>query len=76
MYEAADPGAFRDALIADRGLPEWRAEDLASIASAYEGGVGELVNDMVRRIGGNEPRSFAGFVKEYADHFAGHSHHM
>jgi uncharacterized protein YbjT (DUF2867 family) len=76
-YEPADPKSFRDILIAERGLPRWRAEELASIASAYGGGVGESVTDVVLRVGGAEPRTFAEFAKEHADHFAeGLSHHM
>jgi uncharacterized protein YbjT (DUF2867 family) len=76
-YEPAEPGAFRDQLIAERGLPRWRADELAFIASAYGGGAGELVTDVVRRVGGEPPRTFAEFAKEHADHFAGGlSHHM
>ena len=76
-YEPAEPQAFRDALVAERGLPRWRADELAFIASAYGGGAGELVTDVVRRVGGVEPSTFAGFVREHADHFAsGLSHHM
>jgi uncharacterized protein YbjT (DUF2867 family) len=76
-YEPAEPRAFRDILVTERGLPRWRAEELAFIASAYGGGRGELVTDVVRRVGGGEPRAFAGFVRDHADHFArGLSHHM
>jgi uncharacterized protein YbjT (DUF2867 family) len=76
-YEPAEPRAFRDDLVAERGLPRWRADDLAFIASAYDEGEGELVTDVVRRVGGSEPRSFAEFVKDYANHFAaGLSSHM
>lgn len=35
--EPAEPEAFRDDLVAERGLPQWRAEELAFIASAYGG---------------------------------------
>jgi uncharacterized protein YbjT (DUF2867 family) len=76
-YEPAEPETFRDDLVAKRGLPRWRADELAFIASAYGGGTGELVTDVVRRVGGREPRTFAEFVGEHADHFAsGLSHHM
>jgi uncharacterized protein YbjT (DUF2867 family) len=76
-YEPAEPRTFRDELVAERGLPRWRAEELAFIASAYGGGAGELVTDVVRRVGGEPPRTFAEFAKEHADHFAGGlSHHM
>jgi uncharacterized protein YbjT (DUF2867 family) len=76
-YEPAEPRAFRDELVAERGLPRWRAEELAFIASAYGGGAGELVTDVVRRVGGEPPRTFAEFAKDHADHFAGGlSHHM
>ena len=71
IYEDADPQAFREVLIAEGGLPQWRAEELAFIASAYGGGVGETVSDTVARVGGSEPRSFAEFAKEHAEHFAG-----
>ena len=70
-YEPAEPQAFRDNLIAERGLPRWRADDLAFIASAYDEGEGELVTDVVRRVGGSKPRSFfAEFAKAHANHFA------
>jgi uncharacterized protein YbjT (DUF2867 family) len=76
-YEAADPHAFRDSLVAERGLPHWRADELAFIASAYGGGTGESVTDVVQRVGGGEPRTFSEFVGEHAGHFAsGLSHHM
>lgn len=76
-YEAAEPQAFRDNLVAERGLPRWRADDLAFIASAYSKGEGELVTDVVHRVGGSKPRTFAEFVDDHANHFtAGHSHHM
>lgn len=76
-YEPVEPEAFRDALVAERGLPRWRAEELALIASAYDEGAGDLVTDVVRRVGGGEPRTFAEFAKDHADHFAGGlSHHM
>ena len=76
-YEAAEPQAFRENLLAERGLPRWRADDLAFIASAYGEGEGELVSDVVHRVGGSKPRTFAEFVKDHANHFAaGLSHHM
>jgi uncharacterized protein YbjT (DUF2867 family) len=76
-YEPAEPRAFRDDLLSERGLPRWRADELAFIASAYGGGVGASVTDVVHRVGGGEPRTFAEFAKEHADHFAGGlSHHM
>ena len=77
FYEPAEPGAFRDELVAKRGLPRWRAEELAFIASAYREDTGELVTDIVRRVGGEPPRTFAEFANEHADLFVGgHSHHM
>jgi uncharacterized protein YbjT (DUF2867 family) len=39
-YERAEPRAFRDGLVAERGLPRWRADELAFIASAYGGARG------------------------------------
>jgi len=50
-YEPAEPQAFRGALVAERGLPRWRADELAFIASAYGEGEGESVTDAVRRVG-------------------------
>lgn len=75
-YEPAEPQVFRDDLVAERGLPRWRAEDLAFIASAYGEGEGELVTDIVRRVGGSKPRSFAEFLKDHAHHFAGGLSHQ
>jgi nucleoside-diphosphate-sugar epimerase len=60
-----------------RGAKTRAMDELAFIASAYGGGVGETVTDVVRRFGGSEPRTFGGFANEHADHFAGGlSHHM
>jgi len=64
-----EPQAFSDDLFAGRGLPRWRADDLAFIASAYGEGEGELVTDAVHRVGGSKPRTFAEFVKDHANHF-------
>ena len=76
-YEAAEPQSFRDNLLAERGLPRWRADDLTFIASAYSEGDGELVTDVVYRVGGSKPRTFAEFAKDHANYFAaGLSHHM
>ncbi len=76
-YEPAEPEAFCDNLIAERGLPQWRADDLAFIASAYGEGEGELVTDVVRRVAGSDPRSFAEFARDHASHFvSGHPSHM
>jgi uncharacterized protein YbjT (DUF2867 family) len=76
-YEPAEPRAFLDDLVAERGLPRWRADELAFIASAYDEGAEESVTDVVRRVGGAAPRTFAEFVKDYADHFTrGLSHHI
>jgi uncharacterized protein YbjT (DUF2867 family) len=76
-YEPAEPQAYRDDLIAERGLPRWRADDLACLASAYSEGEGELVTDDVRRVGGGKPRSLAEFAADHANHFAvGLSSHM
>jgi uncharacterized protein YbjT (DUF2867 family) len=75
-YEAAEPRAFRDNLVAEGDLPRWRADELAFIASAYDKDAGELVTEVVHRVGGNEPRTFAEFVKDHANQFAsGLSHH-
>ena len=69
-YEPAEPETFRDNLIAERGLPWWRADDLAFIASAYGEGEGELVTDVARRVGGSEQRSCVEFARDHASHFA------
>ena len=76
-YEPVEPDTFRERLISERGLPEWRADDLAFIASAFGEEEGASVTDVVRRVGGGEPRSFSRFVEDHADYFAGGlSHHM
>ncbi len=76
-YGAAKPQAFRDNPVAERGLPRWRTDNLAFIASAYGEGEGELVTDVVHRVGGSKPRTFTEFVKDHAAHLAaGLSHHM
>lgn len=42
-YEPAEPEVFREGLISGRGLPRWRADGLAFMASAYKKGEGEAV---------------------------------
>lgn len=68
-YEPTEPRTFRDHLVAGRGLPGWRADDFAHIASAYDRDEGESVTDVVGRVGGSEPRAFAEFVEDYTDRF-------
>ncbi len=48
---------------------------LVTGASGQVGGA--LVEELVRRVGGSEPRSFGEFVQDHASHFAaGLSSHM
>ena len=71
IYQDADPQAFREVLITEGGLPQWRADEHSFIASVYGGSEGETATDTVARVGGSEPRCFAEFAKEHAEHFVG-----
>ncbi len=49
-YEPLDPPAFRAGLL-DAGIPEWRADDLAAIASAYRAADNVVTDDLSALLG-------------------------
>jgi uncharacterized protein YbjT (DUF2867 family) len=64
-YEAVAPADFEDRL-RTTGMPEWRAHDLAHIASAY-GASDNIVSSDLAMLLGRQPRSLSEFL-EYHRH--------
>jgi hypothetical protein len=62
-YEAVAPPEFKDRLRA-AGIPEWRAYDLAYIASAY-GASENIVSPDLAMLLGRQPRSLYEFLKDH-----------
>jgi uncharacterized protein YbjT (DUF2867 family) len=62
-YEAVAPPEFEDRLRA-AGMPEWRAYDLAHIASAYGDGENIVSPDLAMLLG-RRPRSLAEFLEDH-----------
>jgi len=51
------------------GVPEWLADDLVALCDELAGGSNSTVTDVVRTVGGREPRTFEAFVREHAAEF-------
>ena len=62
-YEAVAPEEFEDRLRA-AGMPEWRAYDLAHIASAY-GASENIVSPDLAMLLGRQPRSLSEFLEDH-----------
>jgi uncharacterized protein YbjT (DUF2867 family) len=67
-YEAVAPPEFEDRL-RTAGMPEWRAYDLAHIASAY-GASENLVSPDLATLLGRQPRSLSEFLEDYRDAYS------
>ena len=67
-YEAVAPPEFEDRLRA-AGMPEWRAYDLAHIASAY-GASETVVSPDLATLLGLQPRSLSEFLEDHRDAYA------
>jgi uncharacterized protein YbjT (DUF2867 family) len=55
--------------MAQAGVPDWLAQDIAALQTAYAAGAGAEVTDDVRMLTGRDPRPFREFVREHADRF-------
>jgi uncharacterized protein YbjT (DUF2867 family) len=55
--------------MAQAGVPDWLAQDIAALQTAYAAGAGEEVTDVVRTLTGRDPRPFREFVREHAGLF-------
>jgi uncharacterized protein YbjT (DUF2867 family) len=55
--------------MAQAGVPDWLAQDVAALQQEYADGVGAEVTEDVRELTGQEPRSLRDFVRENADAF-------
>jgi uncharacterized protein YbjT (DUF2867 family) len=64
-YRAAEPAAFRDGLLGT-GIPEWRADDLAAIATAYADD-DNRVSDDLPAILGRPATSLERFLADHRD---------
>ena len=62
-YEAVAPPEFEDRLRA-AGMPEWRAYDLAHIASAY-GASENIVSPDLAMLLGRQPGSLSEFLEDH-----------
>ena len=67
-YEAVAPPEFEDRLRA-AGMPEWRAHDLAHIASAY-GASETVVSPDLATLLGRQPRSLSEFLEDHRDAYS------
>lgn len=67
-YEAVPPESYERRLRAG-GMPDWRAFDLAHIASAYEAADESPTPDLTALLG-RAPRSLAQFLADHRDAFA------
>lgn len=69
MYKAVAPADYEERLRA-AGMPDWRAYDLAHIASAY--GVGEnIVSPAIGTLLGRQPRSLSEFLEDHRTIYSG-----
>jgi uncharacterized protein YbjT (DUF2867 family) len=62
-YEPVSPDAY-EARLLEAGVPDWRAFDLAHIASAYAPG-DRVVTSTLRQLLGRRPRSLAEFLRDH-----------
>ena len=68
-YEAVAPAEYENRLRA-AGMPDWRAYDLAHIASAY--GVSEnVVSPDIATLLGRQPRSLSEFLEDHRKVYSG-----
>jgi uncharacterized protein YbjT (DUF2867 family) len=67
-YEAVAPPEFEDRLRA-AGMPEWRAYDLAHIASAYRASENIVAPDLATLLG-RQPRSLSKFLEDHRDAYS------
>ena len=68
-YEAVTPDTYEQELLA-AGLPDWRARDIANIASAYGDGDLAPTTDLETLLG-RAPRSLDEFLEDHREAFAG-----
>ncbi len=61
---------FRAGALA-QGLPEWLAEALGLLNEAFASGKWAAATEVVREVGGREPRTFEQFARDYAPVFRG-----
>jgi uncharacterized protein YbjT (DUF2867 family) len=69
VYEPVDPEAF-EARLLEAGTPDWRAFDLAHIASAYRPPDNAVSPDLPMLLG-HKQRSLSEFLQDHRDHFTG-----
>jgi uncharacterized protein YbjT (DUF2867 family) len=69
-YVPVSPEEFRAGALA-QGLPEWLAEALCLLNEAFASGASSAVTEVVREVGGREPRTFGQFARDYAAPFRG-----
>ncbi len=65
---------WRKILVEKAGVPEFLATHLAAVAQDHKDGVFSAETDVVERIGGRPPLSFAQFVRNHIAEFRGNTH--
>ncbi len=65
---------WRKRLVEKAGVPEFLATHLAAVAQDHQDGVFSAETDVVERIGGRPPLSFALFVRNHIAEFNGNTH--
>jgi uncharacterized protein YbjT (DUF2867 family) len=69
-YVPVSPEEFRAGALA-QGLPEWLAEALGLLNETFASGKWAVATEVVREVGGREPRTFGQFARDYAAAFRG-----
>lgn len=67
-YVDISPEQAKQAMV-EEGMPEWFADDLVSAYQIFSEGHGAMINDVVARVAGREPRTFEEFACEAAPAF-------
>jgi uncharacterized protein YbjT (DUF2867 family) len=65
---------WRTILVERAGIPEFLAAHLAAVAQDHKDGVFSAETDVVERIGGRPPLSFAQFLRNHIAEFSGNTH--
>ena len=55
--------------MAQAGVPEWLAQDIAALQTVYAGGSADTVTDDLRTLTGRDPRPLREFAREHRDRF-------
>jgi uncharacterized protein YbjT (DUF2867 family) len=68
-YQEIPPSEVRERFLA-AGFPDWLAEALVDLHRMYDTGRHNPISDVTVKLTGNQPRSFADFLRDYPNDFA------